>query len=104
MLHGAITAKPYSHHLVHSLVTSPAIWIRSNQLAPIYEELARKLESIPHLVMAKIDDTANEVPGQTVRGYPTLRFFASNNKTHPIDFLGGRNSEEILEFIKEHAT
>jgi thiol-disulfide isomerase/thioredoxin len=35
-------------------------------LAPIYDKLAEKLQNNPHIVIAKIDSTANEIEGVPV--------------------------------------
>ena len=50
------------------------------QLAPIYEAVAKKLANNKNIVLAKVDATANEVPGVSIKGYPTLKFFLNGKK------------------------
>jgi len=71
-------------------------------LAPVYEAVAKKLESNPNIVMAKVDATANEIEGVAIEGFPTLKFYPAETKV-PIDFDGERNEETIIDFIKLHA-
>jgi protein disulfide-isomerase A1 len=74
------------------------------KLAPIYEEIGEAFKSTPSIVVAKIDATANDVdPKLGVRGYPTLKFFPANNKT-PIDYNGDRSKDDLIAFIKQHAS
>jgi len=73
-------------------------------LAPIYDELAQEFSSIPSIVIAKIDATANDVdPKLGIRGFPTLKFFPANNKT-PIEYNGDRGQADLASFITKHAS
>lgn len=69
-------------------------------LAPIYEDLAKQHAGNDKLVIAKIDATANEIPGVAVSGFPTLKFFVPE-KDDPIDFSGDRTIEGFNKFLKE---
>jgi len=71
------------------------------QLAPIYDAVAKKLASNKNIVLAKIDSTANEVPGVSIKGFPTLKFFLNGKKNQPVDFEGDRTEEGILKYLKE---
>ncbi|XP_064647427.1 protein disulfide-isomerase A4-like isoform X2 [Lineus longissimus] len=74
-------------------------------LAPIYDKMAKELSSEKNLVIAKIDSTANDAPGQyEVSGFPTIYFAPSNNKDNPIKFEGERDADGMKKFMKEHAT
>jgi len=73
-------------------------------LAPIYESLATRLKENKNLVIAKMDATANEVESVMIEGFPTIKFYPSNNKGSPIDYEGERSESGFVEFIKEHAT
>lgn len=64
--------------------------------------MAKKLSENTNIVIAKVDATANEIEGVAIEGFPTLKFYAANNKT-PVDFDGERTEEGITEFIKAHA-
>lgn len=73
-------------------------------MAPIYDAVAAKLAAVnPNIVLAKIDATANEIEGIPIQGFPTLKFFAANNKT-PVDFSGERNEEGILKYLQGKTT
>ena len=74
-------------------------------LAPIYKELAKKYKSDKKLVIAKIDATANDYPDEyATSGYPTIYFAPADNKEEPIKHDGGRELEDLEEFISQHAT
>jgi len=64
---------------------------------------AERLKSVHGLTIAKCDSTANEIDGIDIKGYPTIKFFAGDNKGHPTDFDGGRNEQGIVDWLKEHA-
>lgn len=72
-------------------------------LAPEYEKLASEHKSNPNLIIAKMDSTTNEAKGVSIKGFPTLKFYPSNNKK-PIDYDGDRNFEGLSKFIKEKST
>jgi protein disulfide-isomerase A1 len=74
------------------------------KLAPIWDQVAADFKDIPNLVLAKMDSTANEVEGVEVSGYPTLKFYPRGQKSAPIDFDGGREVEDIKNWLKEKST
>jgi protein disulfide-isomerase A1 len=74
------------------------------KLAPIWEEVAKDLKDAKDLVIAKIDSTANEVEDIEIRGYPTLKFFPKGNKKNPVDYDGGREAEDIKNWLKENSS
>lgn len=59
-------------------------------LAPTWDELAKDVEGIEDLVIAKFDATVNEVAGLEIRGYPTLKFYPKDNKAG-VDYDAGRD-------------
>jgi len=74
------------------------------KLAPIWDQLAEELKDVPHLTIAKMDATANEVDGVDVKGYPTLKFYSKDNKKSPIDYDGDRDKADgIKEWLKNHS-
>ena len=76
------------------------------RLAPIWEELAEKVESAAHVTIAKMDATENDLPAGLpfqVEGFPTLKFFkAGTNEV--VDYSGDRSFSSLLAFLKEHST
>lgn len=75
------------------------------KLAPTWDELAAKFAAVDSVVIAKMDSTANEVDveGLDVKGFPTLYFFPGQDKK-PIKYESGRELEDFVEYLKEHAT
>jgi len=74
------------------------------KLSPIYDELAANLKHNTHLVIAKMDSTANEVDGVSVQGFPTIKFWPAGNKSAPMDFEGDRTVEGFTAFLAKHST
>jgi len=70
-------------------------------LAPIYESLAKKLAHNKNLVIAKVDATANEIEGVSVKGFPSIKLWLANNKQAPVDFSGERTEEGFIKFLTE---
>jgi len=75
------------------------------KLAPVWDELGEIFEDkAPHLVIAKIDATANSYPETLdVKGFPTLIFFPADNK-QGITYNEERDLENLKDFIVEHAS
>lgn len=75
------------------------------KLEPVFKELAEKLQNVSHIVMAKMDGTANEAPLEDFdwTGFPTL-FFIKAGSTTPMRFDGGRTVEGMMEYIKKHSS
>lgn len=73
------------------------------KLAPIWDQVATDLKEVTNLVIAKIDSTANEVENVEIRGYPTLKFFPKGNKQNPVEYDGGREADDIKNWLKENS-
>ena len=71
------------------------------QLAPIYVTVAESLKGNKGIKLVEIDATKNDIEGQAIHGFPTLKLFKSGEKTNPIDFTGDRTEEGIIKFLKE---
>ena len=71
-------------------------------LAPEYEKLAQRLANVGTVVVAKIDYTANDVKGEEVKGFPTLKFYPANSK-RAIEYDGSRDADGLEKFISEKA-
>jgi len=72
-------------------------------LAPKLENFAKAIKGYKSFVIAKVDATANEIPGVEIEGYPTLKFYPAKNKT-PVDYDGGRDEAGLLEFFRNQDT
>ena len=70
----------------------------SNALTPILEDLAKEVEDIEDLIIAKIDMTKNEMAGVDVRGYPTLRFYPKADK-EGIDYVNDRQLTDFKQWL-----
>ena len=74
------------------------------KLAPEYEDAATQLkDTMPDAVLAKIDSTGNEVPAHPVQGFPTLKWFPTDNKDG-VEYNGGRDAAGLLEWFKTKGT
>jgi len=74
------------------------------KLAPVWDELGEVFEeSAPHVVIGKIDATANALPdGIDITGFPTLIFFPADNKKGVL-YDDDRDLDSLKEFVLEHA-
>jgi len=73
------------------------------KLTPIYDELGDKMAA-EEVEIVKMDATANDVPPQfNVRGFPTLFWLPKNSKA-PKSYEGGRELDDFINYIAEHAT
>uniref|UniRef100_A0A1I8EAK4 protein disulfide-isomerase n=1 Tax=Wuchereria bancrofti TaxID=6293 RepID=A0A1I8EAK4_WUCBA len=81
-----------------SLVKFYAPWCgHCKALAPEYAKAAKKLK-VP---LAKVDTTVETKLAETynIEGFPTLKFWQSGKD--PIDYDGGRESNEIIQWVLE---
>lgn len=87
-----------------ALVEFYAPWCgHCKKLTPIYEELGDKMAA-EEVEIVKMDATANDVPPQfNVKGFPTLFWLPKNTKT-PKTYEGGREVDDFIKYIAEHAT
>ena len=74
------------------------------KLAPLWDKIAEELKSVPGLVIANFDATANEVEGLNVRGYPTMRLYKKGEKNAPVDFDGERDIEGMKQWLKSKSS
>ena len=75
------------------------------QLKPTYKRLANEFESVESVTIAAMDATANNPPDPyDVSGYPSLFFSPANDKANPITYDGPRELDDMVTFIKEHAS
>jgi len=75
------------------------------KLTPIYEELATKMKDTnPNILIAKVDATANDVEGQDIQGFPTIRLFLKNDKENAVEFDGERDLSGLVDFLQQKVT
>eukprot|EP00386_Alphamonas_edax_P002786 GDKI01008484.1.p1 GENE.GDKI01008484.1~~GDKI01008484.1.p1 ORF type:complete len:418 (+),score=183.46 GDKI01008484.1:100-1353(+) len=95
-----LTAADFKSKVIDSkesvLVEFFASWCgHCKQLAPEYEKAAKALKGIVKVVA--VEDQS--VMGQYgVQGFPTIKFFAADNKNSPKDYNGGRTAKDLVEF------
>jgi len=74
------------------------------KLTPVWDELGEKLAK-EDVVIAKMDATANDVPGvYTVTGFPTIYWVPKGKKSSPIPYQGGRDLDDFFTFIAKEST
>ena len=71
-----------------------------------YTEIAKILKRFnSKLILAKIDASENEVESIQISGSPKFKFFPGKQKDKaPIDYEGDNSVNNIIKFIKEHAS
>ncbi|MED6118637.1 disulfide-isomerase [Stylosanthes scabra] len=71
------------------------------KLAPILDEVAVSYQNDADVIIAKLDATANDIPGESfdVQGYPTVYFKSASGKISPYE--GDRTKEDIIQFIEK---
>jgi protein disulfide isomerase family A protein 3 len=74
-------------------------------LAPKYEELGKKLKSVPTVTIAKLDATANDFDRSRfeVSGYPTIYFVPAQANAKPLKYEGDREVDAMYKFVKKNA-
>ena len=76
------------------------------ELAPVLEELGQLMLGDSHVVIAKMDATANDVPDTArleLQGFPTLALYRADNKGEPLLFKKERNLVGLLQFLQANA-
>ena len=90
-----------------ALVEFYAPWCgHCKQLAPVYDEVGEAFSEEDGVVIAKMDSTANEIdiPGVSVKGFPTIVFFKGNDKANPVVYEGGRTKADFIKYMKKNAS
>jgi protein disulfide isomerase len=102
-----VVGKSWNDYVANSdkevLVKFYAPWCgHCKTLAPHYEEAAKRLANNPNILLVKVDSTENEVAGVEVQGFPTLKFWGKDKSAEPIEYNGGRDTEGIIQWLKDH--
>merc|ERR1711865_478283 len=74
------------------------------KLEPIYRDVAKKLEGVSTLLIAKMDATVNDVEGVDVEGFPTIKFWRASNKDSPLEYDGDRDANSFVAWLEEKAS
>jgi len=74
------------------------------KLEPIYRDVAKRLEAVSTMLVAKMDGTSNDVEGVDIEGYPTIKFWRAAHKDDPMDYDGDRDVDSFLAWLEEKAT
>eukprot|EP00916_Digyalum_oweni_P012181 GHVL01020155.1.p1 GENE.GHVL01020155.1~~GHVL01020155.1.p1 ORF type:complete len:478 (+),score=104.90 GHVL01020155.1:63-1496(+) len=78
------------------------------KLEPIYLEFAESVAGNDHLIIAKMDGTANESPVENFDwdGFPALFFIKAGSKPGdaPLMYEGDRTKEALLTYVQENST
>lgn len=74
----------------------------SKRIAPHFVAAAAALSNNPNIVLAELDGTLNEVEGVEITGYPTVLWYSKDKNAEPIKFSGGKDTEGIIDWIKDH--
>jgi len=78
----------------------------SRKFFPIWETMARRVASVEHLVVAKMDGDRNGSPYPedfSWNAYPTV-FFVKAGERKPSVFHGNRTVPRLLNFAREHGS
>ena len=83
----------------HVLVEFYAPWCgHCKKLIPVYDELGEKYKDSKDIVIAKMDSTANEVEGVSIRGFPTIKLFKKGDNEE-VDYDGARDLDGFVKFL-----
>lgn len=74
------------------------------KLEPVYKDVAKRLESVNTILIAKIDATANDVEGVDIEGFPMIKLWRANNKDAPLDYDGDRDVDGFLTWLEDKVT
>ena len=51
-----------------------------------------------------MDATANEVDGEEIQGFPTIKFYPAGENAESIDYQGGRDLDSLVKFVESDGT
>jgi len=75
------------------------------KLEPVFRDVAKILEPVKSLVIAKIDATANDVQGADIEGFPSIKFWPANKKGEPpLDYDSDRDVDSFITWLEEKVT
>jgi len=87
------------------LVNFYAPWCgHCKKLEPVYRDLAKKVEGVSTLVIARIDATANDVADMDVEGFPTIKLWRAGNKEERLDYDADRDVDSFVAWLDSKVT
>ena len=75
----------------------------SQALYPVLDELAKDVENIDDLIIARFDVSQNEVAGLDVIAYPTIRFYSKEDKAG-IEYSGALAAGDFKVWLHENSS
>ncbi|XP_046898161.1 protein disulfide-isomerase A2 [Hypomesus transpacificus] len=74
------------------------------ELAPVWEKLGEMYAERDDIIIAKMDNTANELESLSVSGYPTLRYYPAGEERKVVEYSGSRDLETLSKFLDNGGT
>ncbi len=72
--------------------------------SPLTRAQELEINGASDLVVAKMDLTVNDMPGNiSLSGYPTIYLFPAHKKQEPILYLGDGDASSIVTFLRKNA-
>jgi len=60
-------------------------------IKPVFEKLGEHFKDSEKYMIGSMDATANEVDGEEIQGFPTIKFYPAGENSASIDYKGGRD-------------
>jgi len=73
-------------------------------IKPTWEKLGEHFKDSEKYVIGKMDATANEVDGEEIQGFPTIKFYPAGENAESIDYQGGRDLDSLVKFVESDGT
>lgn len=70
-------------------------------LAPEFKQVAEHFAKDSSIIIAQLDATKNEVEGQEISQFPTIKLFTGENPKG-IEYKGSRDAASLVEFVKSY--
>jgi histone H2A len=69
----------------------------------VFEQLGEHFKNSEKYVIGSMDATANEVDGEEIQGFPTIKFYPARSESS-IDYKGGHDLESMIKFVESDGT
>jgi len=73
-------------------------------IKPTWEKLGEHFKDSDKYTIAKMDATANEVDGEEIQGFPTIKFYPAGADSESVDYQGGRDLDALVKFVESDGT